>query len=358
MIIGMASADFLRADRSSTGQHAWGGSGWARLGQYIPHFEAAGHSVVAGTLWNNDGALSIENEHGEHTFPDIILSQRLMHDNLDVAYKVAEACGQIVVCDVDDWYWGLSPENGAFKASHPKHNAYENIAFYKKSLQASHHLTVSTPYLADKVSGWCDSITVLPNYVDVSRFTPVTQRPGGAANIGWAGSTLHRSGDLEILRGILGPVAYRQGFGLVHGGDSGPPTFAMKIGVDEHRVIKIPRCGSEDYPSLLKFDVGVIPLRDIPFNHAKSDIKGLEYAAAGIPFVASPLPSYTALFKEWGKECFYTARKPSEWVKRLEDITSSVVKRSDMSAACLEAVKTRDIAIGAKEYLSYLESLT
>lgn len=356
MIIGMASADFLRADRSSTGKQAWGGSGWARLGQYIPFLEAAGHTVVAGTLWNNDGALSIENEHGEHTVPDIILSQRLMHDNLDVAYKVAEACGQVVVCDIDDWYWGLSPENGAFLASHPKYNQYENVAFYKKSLTASHHLTVSTSYLADRVSGWCDSITVLPNYVDVSRFTPVTQS-FGAPSIGWAGSTLHRSGDLEILRGILGPVAMRQGFTLVHGGDSGPPSMAMKIGVSEDSVIKIPRCGAEDYPNLLKFDVGVIPLRDIPFNHAKSDIKGLEYAAAGIPFVASALPSYTALFKEWGKECFFTARKPSEWVKRLEEITKTHGLRSDMADSCLEAVKARDIHRGAFEFLSYLESL-
>jgi hypothetical protein len=50
-----------------------------------------------------------------------------------------------------------------------------------------------------------------------------------------------------------------------------------------------------DYASGFKFDVGIVPLNDIPFNHAKSNIKGLEYMAAGIPFIASDLPEYRVL---------------------------------------------------------------
>lgn len=42
-------------------------------------------------------------------------------------------------------------------------------------------------------------------------------------------------------------------------------------------------------------DIGLVPLTDIPFNHAKSTIKGLEYAAANVPFVAQSLPEYQRL---------------------------------------------------------------
>jgi glycosyltransferase involved in cell wall biosynthesis len=43
------------------------------------------------------------------------------------------------------------------------------------------------------------------------------------------------------------------------------------------------------------FDVGIAPLADIPFNRARSDVKLKEYAACGVPWLASPVGPYTAL---------------------------------------------------------------
>ncbi len=40
----------------------------------------------------------------------------------------------------------------------------------------------------------------------------------------------------------------------------------------------------------IRCTVGIAPLVDRPFNRSKSWIKGLEYSAFGLPFVASPLP--------------------------------------------------------------------
>jgi glycosyltransferase involved in cell wall biosynthesis len=44
-----------------------------------------------------------------------------------------------------------------------------------------------------------------------------------------------------------------------------------------------------------QLDVGIVPLHESTFNAAKSWLKGLEYAALGIPFVASELPEYERL---------------------------------------------------------------
>jgi glycosyltransferase involved in cell wall biosynthesis len=54
----------------------------------------------------------------------------------------------------------------------------------------------------------------------------------------------------------------------------------------------------EWHPSLGQLDVGIVPLASSQFNEAKSTLKGLEYAAHGIPFVASPLPEYEVLAQE------------------------------------------------------------
>ena len=64
MLIGIASADYMRADRTPDGVERWGGAGHARLGQYIPYIEAAGHVPIVGTLWQRDGALCVERADG------------------------------------------------------------------------------------------------------------------------------------------------------------------------------------------------------------------------------------------------------------------------------------------------------
>ena len=37
------------------------------------------------------------------------------------------------------------------------------------------------------------------------------------------------------------------------------------------------------------FDIAVAPLSDIPFNRVRSDVKLKEYAACGVPWLASPI---------------------------------------------------------------------
>lgn len=51
---------------------------------------------------------------------------------------------------------------------------------------------------------------------------------------------------------------------------------------------------------LADFDVGLVPLADIPFNRGRSNVKAREYAAAGVPWLASPVGSYADLGAEQG----------------------------------------------------------
>ena len=354
MIVGIASADYLRADRSGDGKEYWGGSGWARVGQYVEGWRAAGHTVVVGTAWRNETGMSVEDAEGNMVFPDIVIMQRLMHDGLDEASKLAIAAGQIVINDLDDWYWGLDTRNEAFIASHPKFSNEENRTFYKHTLASSSLVTVSTPYLAERIKAWVKCpIVVMPNYINVSRFVPVTPSKSDCPEVGWVGSTGHRSGDLELMRGILQPLVRDGKITVYHGGDSiGYPTFASLAGVEPVRTAS--RTTADDYPKLMQFDVGIVPLRDTPFNQAKSDIKGLEYAASGIPFVASDLPSYRNLRDRY--EIGLLAKKPNEWVRHLNHLRDPGYRR-ELAIQGLENVQARDIKYGLTETLSLLEGL-
>jgi glycosyltransferase involved in cell wall biosynthesis len=51
---------------------------------------------------------------------------------------------------------------------------------------------------------------------------------------------------------------------------------------------------------LTAFDIGIAPIADNPFNRARSNIKLKEYAAAGVPWLASPIGPYAGLGEKQG----------------------------------------------------------
>lgn len=357
--LGIASGDRISATRSPDGKAHWGGAGWVRLGQYADLLTDHGFEVVVGTLVWNRTHFSInpsEQVGGELVDVDIIYMQRLMHDTLTSHIKQAKAVGQIVLNDLDDWYWGLHPSNAAYQSSHPKYNPEENVNHYKSVLGNSTHVTVSTPYLADRISSFVRCpITILHNTVDTARFNPV-KHEHTIPTVGWVGSTNHRSSDLEELQGIIKPLYNDNQIVLMHAGyHPGSPSVASKWNLPEEVVETLRATDPENYPSLLKMEIGLAPLSDTPFNHAKSDIKVLEYSASGIPWVASDLPSYRNLSKEWGVG--RVAKKATHWTKHIKELKDPDVRIAEASLL-LEKVKQRDIGVGVRTLADFLKSLS
>lgn len=356
MKVGFASGDYLPAQQAPDGVPHWGGSGWARLGQYVEWLEHFEKDVLIGVLtWNRDH-FCIRGVDDKLTAVDVIVMQRLMHDSLSDHIAKARSIGQIVINDLDDWYWGLDPANDAFLSSHPKTNPRENRDHYKKVLASSNVVTVSTPYLADRIKSFVHCpIVIIENTVDIARFTPHNHTDSSVPVVGWVGATSHRSSDLEIMKGIINPLLANNEITFQHSGHySHAPSVASKLGLHEDQITVLNAVSAKEYPSLLTMDVGIAPLRDTPFNHAKSDIKLLEYSASGIPWVGSSLSAYEGLRKSWG--IGRTASKPSQWLKHLRDLRDPF-RRADEGEALLEAVRSRDISLGAHRLNSVIDSL-
>lgn len=357
--VGIASGDRIPAKRSPDGKPHWGGAGWVRLGQYENRLHGLGIETYNGTLvWNRDH-FSIDIQDGENMLidVDILYLQRLMHATLPEHIRMAQAAGQVIINDLDDWYWGLSTSNAAFASSHPKASPDENVNHYKSVLNASDIVTVSTPYLADRAKAFVHCpIEVIYNTVDVAKFIPVEHTDSHIPTVGWVGSTGHRSNDLEILRGIIPPLYWAEELKLQHSGHhDNNPSLASKWKLPEKAVKTLLACEPEDYPSILTMDVGIAPLNDMPFNHAKSDIKLLEYSAAGIPWIGSALSSYTQLVEDWG--IGRVAKRPKNWISHLKALRDPNVRASE-GAALREAVWKRDIGVGTEIMREFLTSLS
>jgi glycosyltransferase involved in cell wall biosynthesis len=203
----------------------------------------------------------------------------------------------------------------------------------------------------------CPPIDVLMNTVDVHRFKVHEHITETKPVLGWVGSTNHRSGDLEVVSGIIPPLQKLDLISLQHSGaHPNAPSLASKWNITETSVTTLSASEPEDYPNLLTMDIGIAPLRDTPFNHAKSDIKVLEYSASGIPWIASDLPAYEALQKLWGVGRVAKKNKAKDWQKHIKDLLDPKV-RAEEGQALREASWSRDILVGAKTFNDYLTDL-
>ena len=105
-----------------------------------------------------------------------------------------------------------------------------------------------------------------------------------------------RSGDIELLSEWLPRFVQDFDVQVHHSGHipNDSRHFAVRAGLK--KVSTVLMTPILDYPRLLThFHVGLIPLSTNLFNEAKSNLKGLEYAAAGIPFIATPTEEYRIL---------------------------------------------------------------
>lgn len=298
-----------------------------------------------------------------HWDVDLIVLQRWMFASVAVETATARRKGQVVVQEVDDHFWALDTRNRAFRATDPRTSPVENRDHYLAAIKAASAVTTSTPYLAGELRrlGVRCPIHVLENHVDLDAFASVREanlerKPSSRPIVGWVGATPWRSGDLETLRGVLGPFLARHGLDAYHGGHSdGWDTLAAQAGLEEEKVIKRSMVPIQEYPSLMEgLEVGLVPLRDSAFNRAKSWIKGIEYAAAGVPFVAQDLPEYRRLYETHG--IGRIARRPKDWVRHLEALMDPGL-RLDEAQGVAAMVKALDIREGIKDWSDLYLSL-
>lgn len=348
MRIGFATNDFSRTLRTL------GGAGWYRCGLPARALAAHGIDTAVGTpVHHKYGRLGLcplelidapdDVRAAAHDFDfDVIVLQRGMWPGLETAIRYAKAKGQVIVNDVDDHFDQIPTTNQAFLSTLPG-ASMGDLDSYRRVLAASDLITCSTPFLERWYRRYAPTVTVR-NAIDLDRWHPIPSR--GPVQVGWIGVTSHRSRDLEVLRPWLTDWLADAGDTtgtFYHGGMTDRTAALDALGLPLSRYTGDAMVGIGEYPTLfLNLDVGVVPLSSVPFNRAKSAIKGMEYAAAGIPFVASPLDEYRWLRDECGIGVL--AADEDDWRDELDRLVVSEDYRTETALRQREAVSALDIA--------------
>lgn len=329
-----------------TGDWSWGtdplqpnGCAWYRC--TLPLNELTKHGWVCGigfpgfTQEKGFGLIVQDNQILQGW--DILVFKLLMQKQVLEFMPRAKELGQKVVVDVDDWFDGLHETNRAYSATDPKKNPTNNREIYAQIIMEADAVITSTPFLYDYYSSKRKNVFMVRNGIDIARWTPRRGRPNHRMNVGWVGATPWRSGDLEQLSPWFSRYLKTRNMHFHHSGHTSDAPFASDLlGVEKRMSKTLPLVPIIDYPRLFgPIDIGIVPLSDVPFNHAKSFIKGLEYAAAGVPFISSYSPEYQYLADQGiGR----IARTQEEWIYHLDELRIPS-KRKDEIEHNLEVLK-------------------
>ena len=167
-----------------------------------------------------------------------------------------------------------------------------------------------------------------------------------------------RSGDLETMRPFFGNFLEKNRLSFHHSG------HIKEINVDARHLLGTPstvkfthepRRILSQYPEMFKkIDVGIVPLNNIPFNHAKSTIKGLEYTAAGIPFIASWSPEYQLLADQGVGR---VAKNEEEWMTHLEELTDPKIRKEEIDKNYENVKESHSMQARAEDWNNIMQQI-
>lgn len=261
---------------------------------------------------------------------DVIVLQRVTHRGLSEAVPLWKSQGIAVVIDVDDDLSCIHPSNPAFYILHPK---YGNLKFsWEYTMDACRDatlVTVSTPALAERYAPHGRS-HVLYNRIPAKHLDIPHE---DSRVIGWGGSAASHPDDLQVVGSTISTLTEEGNSFCVVGPDSGiEDALRLKENWSATGSVTL-----HQWPRTVaaKIGIGIAPLSDTKFNHAKSWLKPLEYASLGIPFVASPRTEYQRLNKTG---IGILAKKPRNWEKAIRSLLCDSTLRKEMS------LEGRDVA--------------
>lgn len=269
---------------------------------------------------------------------DVVVMQRVTRAVTVAILRKLREQGVATVVDVDDDLTCIDPANPAFSVIHPRRDPNNNWTWLTDACREADMVTCSTRSLAERF-GPHGRVAVLENRVPARLVSPPREDRGGTDPLfGWAGDIPTHPRDLYQATGPLAQTQVR--FAIV--GPEPPAGWA-----EHHRVNLEMGTGEVAFDkwvaALQALDVGLAPLADTKFNRAKSWLKPLEYAAAGVPWIGSHSPEYRRLSATVPG---LIAAKPAHWTRAIRAMQDPAT-RAEASAAGREAVLEHHVYEGS-----------
>lgn len=249
-----------------------------------------------------------------------------------------------LVWDTDDDLWNIDKLN--YRAV--QNFTQEQITECERAASVAHMVTVSTEPLAEVMRQFNPNVVVINNHIDDGMFDLVRPRRD-RLTIGWAGGDSHKRDWMMVAPKIRRFL------------ERNPDVDFHGVGENYLTENKIRGRHSGwsrdlfDYYRTIDFDIGIAPLTFQKFNRSKSAIKALEYAALGIPVIATDIEPYQP-FVVHG-ETGFLVKHEHEWEARLRDLVNDADMREEMGRKAKERARLWSIKDGWRLWADAYSSL-
>jgi GT2 family glycosyltransferase/glycosyltransferase involved in cell wall biosynthesis len=313
---------------------------------YIRLLQPLDHPAIGGdwdiVLADAESALSYR--------ADLVVTQRYGVPDLDAAQALIRHChdhGISLLYDMDDDLLHIPRDHPDAKLLRPR------ARMVSRMIKGADAVWVSTPALAETVTELRDDVRVVPNGLDERLWTalpPPTPPRQGPVRILLMGTATH-DGDFAIVESALAQMkdvfAEHVSIELVGvSSRSDLPGWAQRIGMPAHASSSYP--GFVNWATQQHWDIGIAPLADTAFNRCKSSIKTLDYAALGLPMLASDREAYRGSLAD-GPGGWLLPDDQSAWFVALSRLVRDGALRRRMSEAARTAFARATLAAQASE---------
>lgn len=260
--------------------------------------------------------LPVEGDAPQPTGPlgdvDVVHIHRYCEERAWRIAREAKAQGAAVVWDDDD-NLATMPKGVAWQRNWGGFAGQKRRTHLKRLFQTIDLVTTPSPQLAEQLRrDGATAAEVIPNFV-ADEFLGPNRLPHPGVTIGWT-AALEHAADVERLP--LLPALQRL---LDERDDVNVVSLGLRLGLRSPRYFHNPYVPIAALTrQIVEFDVGIAPLSDIEFNRSRSDIKLKEYAAAGVPWLASPIGPYAEHGEKQGGRLVPDDRWHEELVRLIE----------------------------------------
>jgi len=213
------------------------------------------------------------------------------------------------VYDFDDalqWDWGEGAIFRRLAPKAPKANA---------AIRLADRVIAGNPVLADWASDHHDDVVVVPSCIAHELYlVKADYMMSDPPRLVWIGSADNEH-YLRVIEVALREIHRRTGARLTL-----LSRTKRTLGSLEGMIDRIPWSEHVQHARLRDFDLALAPLPDEPYTRGKSGYKLLQYAAAGLPFVGSPIGVNEPILAELGMP---SATTDDEWLDAITELISS-----------------------------------
>lgn len=260
---------------------------------------------------------------------DVVILKLFMHKDAVKYIEEAKKLGQTVIIDTDDHFEQLPEDNLAFITTDPVKNPDNNRSHLISTYSSADGIIASTKFLEQRMLQYNDTVYRVKNSLDPSTFMYRIDMSGNKPTVGWVGIMMWRYDDLKHVSGPVKTFVEQNNLKFHHTGImlDRPKWIAEALNIDPERVNGYTGARPQYYGNVfMPIDIGIVPLNPSQFNEAKSNLKGLEYALSGIPFIASDTQEYCDLAESGAGRI---AKNSKDWLKHFKQLLDPEVRNAE-----------------------------